>query len=85
VTGGAWLWRATRPAAAVWVGSWYLMYREITHWHHVRPSLALDPPHIPGTDVRPRPGLPLLLLYATCAVAPLCTVAGVVARFRRPH
>ena len=34
----------------VWAGSWYLMYREITHWHHVRPSLALNPPEIPGTS-----------------------------------
>jgi hypothetical protein len=31
-----------------WVGSWYLMYREITHWHHVKPSLAFNLDIAPG-------------------------------------
>ena len=74
--------RATWAAAAVWAGSWYLMYLEITRWHHVRPSLALNPPEFPGTDLRARPGLPLLALYGAFAVAPLCTVLGVLDRLR---
>ena len=63
---------------ALWAGSWYLMYLEITRWRHVKPSLAFNSAPLPGSGVRPRPGLPLILLYITCAVAPL-VVAGAVA------
>jgi len=24
----------------LWAGSWYLMYLEVTRWHHVKPSLG---------------------------------------------
>jgi hypothetical protein len=74
--------RATWAAAAVWLGSWFLMYLEITRWHHVRPTLALNPPEIRGTALRAHPGLPLIALYGACAVAPLITVAGAVKRLR---
>jgi hypothetical protein len=58
----------------VWLGSWYLMYLEITRWHHVKPSLAFNPDPVPGTGVRPRPGQPLILLYIACVAAPLVVV-----------
>ena len=83
MSGDGWLRRATWPAAAVWLGSWYLMRLEITRWHHVRPSLLLDPPELPGTGPRAHPGVPLLLLYGACAAAPPLAVVGTLARLRR--
>ena len=67
---------------AVWIGSWYLMYLEITRWHHVRPSLAFNSDPIPGTSIRPRPGQPLILLYLACVAAPLVVVVGAVMQIR---
>jgi hypothetical protein len=71
---------------AVWIGSWYLMYLEITRWRHVRPSLAFNsdpvPGPVPGTQIRPRPGLPLKLLYVACVAAPLAVVTGTVMELR---
>src|SRR5580692_2043038 len=63
---------------AAWAGSWYLMYLEVTRWRHVKPSLAFNSDPIPGTDIRPRPGLPLILVYITCAAAPLTVIAVLV-------
>ena len=65
----------------VWAGSWFMMCREITHWHHVRPSLAFN--YDLGPDAHP--GAPLLLLYGVCAAAPVVTVTAAVtgARSRR--
>ena len=69
--------------AAVWIGRRYLMFLEITRWHHVKPSLAFNPgPPIPGTDIRPHPGVPLILLYVACAAAPLFTVGAVIGERR---
>jgi hypothetical protein len=51
------------------------MYLEITRWHHVKPSLALNPGPPSATGVPPRPGRPLKSLYAVGIAAPL-TVAG---------
>jgi hypothetical protein len=62
--------------AAVWAGSWYLMYLEITRWRHVKPSLAFNSDPVPGTDVRPRPGLPLILVYIACVAAPVVVAAA---------
>jgi hypothetical protein len=63
---------------AAWAGSWYLMYLEVTRWRHVKPSLAFNSDPIPGTDIRPKPGLPLILVYITCAAAPLTVLAALV-------
>jgi hypothetical protein len=68
---------------AIWVGSWYLMYLEITRWHHVKPSLAFNPEPIPGTNVRPDPGLPLLVVYVACGAAPLVAMAALIVQLRR--
>jgi hypothetical protein len=63
----------------VWIGSWYLMYLEITRWRHVKPSLAFNPPPPdPVTGMRARPGEPLILLYVACVTAPLAVVASLV-------
>ena len=65
-------------AGAVWIGSWYLMYLEITRWHHVKPSLAFNSDPIPGVGIRPRPGMPLILLYLACVASPAVAIAGLV-------
>jgi hypothetical protein len=70
-------------AAGVWAGSWYLMYLEVTRWHHVKPSLAFNSDPIPGTDIRPHPGLPLLFLYAACLAAPIAVLITWRPRARR--
>jgi hypothetical protein len=70
-------------AGAVWIGSWYLMYLEITRWRHVKPTLAFNSDPIPGTDIRPHPGFPLILLYGACAAAPVAVVATSITRYRR--
>ena len=67
---------------AVWIASWYLMYLEITRWHHVKPSLAFNSDPVPGTEIRPHPGLPLILLYIACSVAPLVLLVGLVKQIR---
>jgi hypothetical protein len=68
---------------AVWIGSWYLMYLEITRWHHVKPSLAFNSDLVSATGMRPSPGQPLILLYIACVAAPLVVVAGLVMQIRK--
>jgi hypothetical protein len=68
--------------AAVWTGSWYLMYLEITRWRHVKPSLAFNSDPLPGSGIRPKPGLPLILLYIASAAAPLTVIATLAAQAR---
>jgi hypothetical protein len=67
----------------VWIGSWYLMYLEITRWHHVKPSLAFNPGPPSVTGVRPRPGRPLKILYAACIAAPLTVAVTLIFDGRR--
>lgn len=55
---------------ALWIGSWYLMYLEVTRWHHVKPSLAFNSDIAPGAH----PGQALILLYIACVAAPLAAV-----------
>ena len=71
-------WPMPVLGGAVWTSSWYLMYLEITRWHHVKRSLAFN------SDIAPaaRPGLPLILLYAACAAGPSMVLAAVVTRVR---
>ena len=73
----------------VWIGSWYLMYLEITRWRHVKPNLAFNSAPDPVTGIRPRPGEPLKLLYVACVTAPAAVVASLLSgrrasRKRRP-
>jgi hypothetical protein len=73
---------ATWLAGGVWIGSWYLMYLEITRWHHVKPSLAFNSDMDPATGFRPRPGRPLILLYIASVAAPLAIGLRVIAHIR---
>ena len=68
--------------AAVWVGSWYLMYLEITRWHHVKPSLAFNSDLHPANGLRPHPGLPLIALYTACVAAPALVVVTLIRQIR---
>jgi hypothetical protein len=63
---------------AVWLGSWYLMYLEITRWHHVKPSLAFNSDLEPINGMRLHPGLPLIALYIACVAAPAVTVIALI-------
>lgn len=76
---------AVGVCSALWVGSWYLMYLEVTRWHHVKPSLAFKSDLLPANGIRPHPGLPLIILYIVCVVAPLATVSALVAIRTRKH
>jgi hypothetical protein len=71
---------ATWSSGVVWAGSWYMMYLEITRWHHVKPSLAFNSDVDPATGLRPHPGLPLILLYTACAVAPAVVLARAISQ-----
>ena len=68
---------------ALWAGSWYLMYLEITRWHHVKPSLAFNSDLEPINGMTPRPGLPLIMLYITCAAAPAVVIVALAKEERR--
>jgi hypothetical protein len=67
------------------------MWLEVFRWKHVTRTLRFNPgPPIPGTDIRPKPGRPLLFLYLCCALAPaVFAVAGVLtgrtSRLRDPR
>ena len=67
---------ATWLGGVVGTGSWFRMYREITHCHHVKPSLAFNSTIDPVTGLRPHPGLPLILLYIVCVAVPLVVATG---------
>ena len=81
-------WTVAGVSAAVWVWSWTTMWLEVFRWKHVTRTLRFNPgPPIPGTDIRPKPGRPLLFLYLCCALAPaVFAVAWVlIGRTSRPR
>src|SRR6476661_9348317 len=68
-----------RISGIVWIFSWYTIYLEIFRWHHMTKSLRFNPPPPPpGTDIRPRPGAPLIAVCAGAVAAPLVFVAATV-------
>ena len=85
--------RLTRPptvrvvaviSGAAWVWSWRTMYLEIHRWKHVTRSFRFNPgPAIPGTNIRPKPGVPLKALFVCSAVAPVVFVGTVIAGMAR--
>jgi hypothetical protein len=61
-----------RVSGIVWIFSWYTIYREIFRWHHLTKTLRFNPPPpLPGTDMQPRPGAPLLAVCLGSVAAPL--------------
>ena len=73
-------------SGAAWVWSWYSMYLEIHRWKPVTRSFRFNPgPPIPGTTSRPRPGLPLKVLFVCSVAAPLVFVGTVTAGATRTH
>ncbi|MEV1171908.1 hypothetical protein [Nonomuraea sp. NPDC049784] len=74
------LWRRLKWISAIlWIGSWSVVYREIFHWHHMTTSLRFNPPAPPpGTNIQPRPGLPLLSALAAAAIAPIVFIVSVI-------
>ena len=64
-------------SGAAWVWSWYTMYLEVHRWKQLTKSFRFNPgPPIPGTTIRPRPGLPLKALLVCAAGSPAVFAAG---------
>jgi hypothetical protein len=62
---------------SVW--SWPTLLLEIFRWKHVTTSLRFNSGRpIPGPDIRPHPGQPLIVLYTACALAPLAFITVVI-------
>jgi hypothetical protein len=61
-----------RVSGIVWIFSWYTIYLEIFRWHHMTRTLRFNPPPpLPGTDIQPRPGAPLIAVCLGSVTAPL--------------
>jgi hypothetical protein len=71
----------------VWIFSWYTIYREVFHWHHMTKSLRFNPPSpTPGMNDQPKAGTPLIAVCVSSVIAPLIFMtATVVKRARAPH
>jgi hypothetical protein len=64
--------RLRRVSGIVWIFSWYTIYLEIFRWHHMTKTLRFNPPPpLPGTDIQPRPGAPLIAVCVGSVAAPL--------------
>jgi hypothetical protein len=69
----------------VWIFSWRTIYLEVFRWHHMTRSLRFNPPPpIPGTNVRPKAGLPLIAVCVSSVAAPLIFITATIVE-RRPH
>jgi hypothetical protein len=73
-----------RISVIIWIFTWRTIYLEIFRWHHMTKSLRFNPPPpLPGTDIRPRAGAPLIAVCVGAVAAPLVFVtATVVERVR---
>jgi hypothetical protein len=73
-----------RISVIIWIFTWRIIYLEIFRWHHMTRSLRFNPPPpLPGTDIRPRAGAPLIAVCVGAVAAPLVFVtATVVERVR---
>jgi hypothetical protein len=57
-------------SGSLWLLSWIGMAFEIFYWHHITPSLRLNPPpQIPGLPP-PKPGEFLITVIASSIIAP---------------
>lgn len=67
-----------------WLLCWRIVYLEVFRWHHLTKSLRFNPPPpLPGTDIRPGPGMPVRAVRAGAVVAPAVFVAATLAERRR--
>ena len=63
----------------VWVFSWRTIYLEVFRWGHMTKALRFNPPPpLPGTDVQPRAGLPLIAVCVSAVVAPVVFVGSLL-------
>jgi hypothetical protein len=70
-------------SGAIWLLSWIGMALEIFYWHHVTPSLRLNPPpQLPGLP-SPRPGGFLITVIVSSIAAPLVCLALALAVWLR--
>lgn len=53
----------------VWISSWFAIYLEIHRWHHMTPSLRLNPP-----DPRGKPGEFVIAVIVSSVIAPVVLV-----------
>jgi hypothetical protein len=68
-----------RISGIIWIFTWRTIYLEIFRWHHMTKSLRFNPPPPPpGTDIRSRPGAPLIAVCVGAVAAPLVFVTAVV-------
>jgi hypothetical protein len=68
-----------RVSGIVWIFSWYTIYLEIFRWHHMTKSLRFNPPPpLPGTDIQPRPGAPLIAVCLGSVAAPLVFLTATI-------
>jgi hypothetical protein len=68
----------------VWIFSWYTVYLEVFRWHHMTKSLRFNPPPpIPGTNVQPQAGMPLIAVCLSSVVAPLVFMTATIVKRAR--
>jgi hypothetical protein len=73
-----------RASGIVWIFSWYTIYLEIFRWHHMTRTLRFNPPPpLPGTDIQPRPGAPLIAVCLGSVTAPLVFLTATMIERRR--
>ncbi|MCU1613444.1 MAG: hypothetical protein JWO98_984 [Frankiales bacterium] len=60
----------------LWIGSWFLMFLEVFHWHHMTTTLRFDPTPPPGVPGRGHPGGPLIAAWVCAIAAPLVFLAA---------
>src|ERR1700726_4298738 len=65
----------------VWIFCWYTVYLEVFRWHHMTKSLRFNPqPTIPGTNVHPQAGTPLIAVCPGSVVAVLVFMTSTIVK-----
>ena len=71
-------------SAGLWIFSWRVIYLEIFRWQHMTKTLRFNPPPPPpGTDLKPKAGLPLIAVCVSAVAAPLVFIATTIAERAR--
>lgn len=77
------LWAVLGVVLALWVGSWRIIYLEVTRWHHMDSHLRFTPPPVPPGSPTPSAGLPLITALVVAAATPVGTLAAAALLVRR--